>query len=265
VRTLSTWEDARDTLTTRGVLGAGDHYELFVNPYPRDDGKHNLLVTRRSDTPKPHGELDDRARRHPLEEFESSFPPLWFLLRFLARNVPSLMIGRFDDVLHNMQDECWVNVSYKVFNIGEANHLPAVSMELCVGLEEDRHLDAVDRMLAIAAEQRERHRRYHTSPVSLRFAHASPAFASMMYERDSMIMELILVSGTRGGEKLLRAHEEGLAEFGARAHWGQINYLTEEEIRTRYPRWDDWLRVESEFNSSGVFDSPFTRRVGISR
>jgi L-gulono-1,4-lactone dehydrogenase len=59
-RTLSTWEDTRETLTTRGVLGEGDHYELFVNPYPRDDGKHNLLVTRRCDADDPGGPPDTR-------------------------------------------------------------------------------------------------------------------------------------------------------------------------------------------------------------
>jgi hypothetical protein len=136
-------------------------------------------------------------------------------------------------------------------------------MELCVGLEDDRHLEAVDRMLEIAAQQRKTKRRYHSSPISLRFTKASPAFASMMYGRDSMIMELILVTGTRGGDKLLAAYEEGLAEFDARAHWGQINHLTEAAIRRTYPRWDDWLRVQREFNESGVFDSPFSRRVGM--
>ena len=33
VRTLSTWEEVRETLTEDGVLGEGDHYELFLNPY----------------------------------------------------------------------------------------------------------------------------------------------------------------------------------------------------------------------------------------
>jgi L-gulono-1,4-lactone dehydrogenase len=262
-RVPSTWEAARDTLTPDGVLGEGDHYELFVNPYPDDDGQHSLLVTRRHDARDPGGAPDTRERRHPLAELEASLPITGVLLRFLARHLPSLMVRRFDAVLEEMQGD-WTSVSYRVFNIGEANHLPAVSMELCVGLEGDRHLAAVDRVLEIAAEQRERHRRYHTSPFSLRFTRASRAFASMMYGRDSMIMELILVTGTRGGEKLLRAHEDGLAEFDARAHWGQLNHLTEERIRRSYPRWDDWLRVEREFNSSGVFDSPFTRRVGIS-
>jgi hypothetical protein len=31
-----------------------------------------------------------------------------------------------------------------------------------------------------------------------------------------------------------------------------------------YPRYPDWLRVRSQLNASGVFDSPFTERVGIS-
>jgi hypothetical protein len=30
-----------------------------------------------------------------------------------------------------------------------------------------------------------------------------------------------------------------------------------------YPCWDDWLAVHRRFNASGVFASPFTRRVGI--
>ena len=263
VRTLATWEATRDTLTRDGVLGEGDHYELFVNPYPADDGQHNMLVTRRRDCPNPGEPYDDRERRHPLAELEASLPVTGVLLRLLARYLPSIMASRFDGVLDEMQDKGYSSVSYEVFNIGEANHLPAVSMELCVSLEGNRHLEAVDRMLEIAAQQRKWRRRYHSSPISLRFTRASPAFASMMYERDSMIMELILVSGTRGGKKLLAAYEKGLSELDARAHWGQINYLTEAAVRRTYPRWEDWLRVQREFNASGVFDSPFSRRVGM--
>jgi hypothetical protein len=31
-----------------------------------------------------------------------------------------------------------------------------------------------------------------------------------------------------------------------------------------YPRYEDWLDVHRRLNASGVFDSPFTDRVGIS-
>jgi hypothetical protein len=263
VRTLSTWEDVRDTVTERGVLGEGDHYELFVNPYPMADGRHRLLVTRRRDCPEPTGQPEDKLERHPLTELESSLPITWFLLRLAARWWPALLAKRFDDVLAEMVDDGYANVSYKVFNIGEANHLPAYSMELGVTLEGDRHLEAVDRILEIAGERREHEHLYHTSPFSLRFVAPSRAYASMMHEQPTMMIELIMVAGSRRGYELLGGYEQRLADLGARPHWGQINALTPERVRELYPRWNEWLATAAQFNASGVFDSPFTRRVGI--
>ena len=180
-----------------------------------------------------------------------------------GQTVPGLMIRRFDSVLDDMQErEGYRSISYKVFNIGEANHLPAYSMELGVTLDGDRHLEAVDRILQTAAEWARR-RVYHTSPISLRFTAPSRAYASMMYQQPTMMIELIMVVGSRRGEELLAAHERALADLGARPHWGQINALTPARVRELYPRWEEWLAVERELNASGVFDSPFSRRVDI--
>jgi hypothetical protein len=149
-----------------------------------------------------------------------------------------------------------------VFNIGEANHLPAFSMELGVPLADGRHLTAVDRILEIAA-QRRKQRWYHSSPFSLRFVAGSDAFASMMYGGATMMIELIMVKGSRRGYELLAGYESELADVGVRPHWGQYNTLKPEDPPRLYPRWDRWLAVHRQFNSSGVFDSPFTRRIGI--
>jgi hypothetical protein len=222
-----------------------------------------VLVTRRRDSPEPRDLPQDKRERHPLTELEASLPPVWFVLRFLARHLPSLMVKRFDSVLDEMQDDGYADVSYEVFNIGEANHLPAYSMELCIALEGGRHIEAVDRMIEIA-RQRADEGIYHSSPVSLRFVAPSRAYASMAYGQATMIVELIMVKGSRGGYALLEGYEEQLAELGARPHWGQYNTLTGDSVRKLYPRWEDWLDVERQFNSSGVFDSTFTRRVGIS-
>jgi hypothetical protein len=257
VRTLSTWEQVRDTLTADGVLGGGDHYELFLNPYARSDGTHRLLVTRRADSPEPAGLARDKLERHPLTELEASWPITGTLLRLAAKWWPSLIVGRFDDTLAGMVDDGYANVSYKVFNIGEANKLPAYSMELGVALEGGRHLEAVDRILAIARESRAK----HTSPIALRFVAPSRAYASMMYDRATMMIELIMVDGTRGGYELLAGYEQRLADLDVRAHWGQVNAVGAARARVLYPRWEAWLAVERELNASGVFDSPFTRRV----
>ena len=251
MRTVDTWERVRETVTPAGVLGEGDHYELFVNPYAGKDGEHRLVVTRRSDCPEPAGEPQDKLERHPLTELASKLPITGVLLRFAARHWPALLASRFDAVLADMADDAYDNVSYKVFNIGEANRLPAVSMELGVTLEGDRHLETVDRILAIAARRRKEEKLVHTSPIALRFVAPSRACASMMQGQPTMMIELILVDGTRGGDALLAGYEEELADLGVRPHWGQINALTPARVRELYPRWEEWLAVERELNASG--------------
>ena len=262
VRTLSTWEEVRGDLTADGVLGEGDHYELFLNPYAGEDGRHRLLVTRRRDCPEPEGLPEDKLERHPLTELESSLPVTGVVLRLLARHLPGLMVKRFDSVLAGMCDDGYANVSYKVFNIGEANHLPAYSMELGVALDGGRHIEAVDRILEVA-RIRAGEGLYHSSPIALRFVAPSRAYASMMHDRATMMIELIMVDGSRGGYTLLEGYEQRLADLDVRPHWGQYNTLTPARVRELYPRWDDWLAVEARFNASGVFDSAFTERIGI--
>jgi L-gulono-1,4-lactone dehydrogenase len=262
VRTLDTWEKVRSTLTPEGVLGEEGHYELFVNPYAGDDGEHRVLVTMRTDTEKPGDVPQDKLERHFLTELESSWHFTGVLLRFLARRFPSLMAKRFDSVLAEMCDDNYTNVSYKVFNIGEANALPADSMELGVAVD-GRHVEAVDKILAIAAE-RAKEGIYHTSPFSLRFVAPSRAYASMMYGQPTMMIELIMVTGSRGGNSLLVGYEDALAGLDVRPHWGQINAIEPGQPPQLYPMWDRWMAVEREYNASGVFDSPFTKRVGIS-
>jgi hypothetical protein len=263
IRVVRGWEEIRDTVTPRGALAEHEHYELFVNPYANEDGTHHVLVTTREPCPEPPGGDEGRGMQHPLTEIESSLWVTGVVLRFLARHWGGFMAKRFDPTLDGMQEPSgYRSISYQVFNIGEANHLPAYSMELGVPLEGDRHLQAVDRILAIAAEQRRR-RIYHTSPFSLRFVAPSRAYASMMYDQPTMMVELIMVVGSRRGEELLAGYERDLADLGVRPHWGQLNALTPGRVRELYPRWDAWLAAAARFNHSRVFDSPFTRRVGI--
>lgn len=262
VRTLDTWEKVKSTLTPDGVLAGDGHYELFVNPYPGDDGEHRLLVTMRTDEVEPTDPTPDKDERNPLTELASSWHFTGVLLRFAARRFPSLLTKRFDSVLEDMCDPDYTNISYKVFNIGEANVLPAYSMELGVAVD-GRHVEAVDRILAIAAE-RAREGVYHTSPFSLRFVAPSRAYASMMQGQPTMMIELIMVAESRGGVGLLIGYEDALADLGVRPHWGQINAIEPGQPASLYPKWEQWMAVEREYNASGVFDSPFTERVGIS-
>jgi FAD/FMN-containing dehydrogenase len=257
-RVVRTWAEVRGEVDAR--LAAEDHYELFLDPY-----SGTLLETTRSETPEPGEGSPGDGERHPLIEIQSSIPLVWAALRLAARVAPSLLRTQFGATLRRMADPNYTQVSHRVFNIGAANHLPALSSELAVPIEGDNHLRTVDRILEIARELADRRRLFHTSPLALRFVAASGAYASMMHERPTMMIELILVAETRGGPTLLTEYERRLAEFGARPHWGQFNVLGPRDPAALYPRWADWLRTYERMNATAVFDSHFTDRIGISR
>jgi hypothetical protein len=263
-RVVRTWEEVRGELAD--LLERHDHYELFLNPYARRDGRHELLVTTRDTVPEPTSGSPGDGERHPLIEIQASLPLFWAALRLAARWAPSLLRTQFGRTLRRMEDPNYTQVSYRVFNIGASNKLPALSAELGVPVEGDTHLRAVDRILQLAVELAGRGL-FHTSPIALRFVAPSRAYASMMFARPTMMIELILVAETRGGTTLLAEYERDLSEFGARPHWGQYNTLGPDPARLAalYPRWQEWLSVCERFNSTGVFDSEFTDRIGISR
>jgi L-gulono-1,4-lactone dehydrogenase len=268
-RVVRTWEEVRGELSG-GVLGRHDRYELFLNPYARKAGGHEVLVTTRDEVPKPDPDSlsPGDGERHPLIEMQASIPLVWLALRLAARLAPSLLRTQFGRTLRRMEDENYTQVSYRVMNIGAANKLPALSSELGVPTEGVAHLRVVDSILEIADECARTRKLFHTSPIALRFVAPSRAYASMMHEGATMMIELILVSETRGGRDLLAEYESRLGEeFGARPHWGQYNVLgpDREHLEGLYRRWGAWLAAYERFNASGVFDSEFTDRIGISR
>jgi L-gulono-1,4-lactone dehydrogenase len=257
-RVVRTWRDVRGELDD--LLARDGHLELFLDPYSGD-----VLQTTRTEVPEPAHASPGDGQRHPLIEIQASIPLVWVLLRLAARVAPSLLRTQFPRTLRRMADPSYTQVSHRVFNIGAANHLPALSSELGVPVDGDTHLRAVDRIIELADELARTRKLFHTSPLSLRFVAPSSALASMMFERPTMMIELILVAETRGGRDLLAEYEHRLgAEFGARPHWGQYNVLGP-GVAALYPRWSDWLAVHERMNATGVFDSEFTARIGISR
>jgi hypothetical protein len=264
VRTLSTWSQVKPGLLAGDVPRDKRHYELLFNPYRRN-GDNRCLVTTREKVPQPSGVGWAETHRNLLPEIAGSVPFITGrVLDFLAGLRPGWTPGMLDWTLNAIADDEYTNLSYKVLNIGTANLLPAYSAEIGVPMD-GRHVEAVERIIEIA----ERHRRlgsiYHTSPISLRFVKGSPAFMSMMHGRDTMMIELIQMTHTEGGFELLGEYEEALYALGGRPHWGQVNSLTGSHglVESMYPRYPDWQDVHGKLNASGVFNSSFSKRVGI--
>jgi hypothetical protein len=264
VREFHTWEKVRADLLDGEVLRANRHYEVLFSPYQRKHA-YPCLVTTRNYTPNPSRKPLDKRTRSWLVELASAFPLTPHALNLIVDLKPSLSPMMMESAIRALIKKEYDEVSYKVLNIGAANLLPAYSAEIGVPMD-GRHIEAADAIIRVAAQWQRLGDVYQSSPISFRFVKASPAYMSMMQGRDTMMIELIELSRCDGGYELIAAYEKELGKLGGRPHWGQVNTLTATEglLEAMYPRYPDWLQVLGRLNSSGVFDSPFTERVGIS-
>jgi L-gulono-1,4-lactone dehydrogenase len=264
VREFHPWERVRADLIDGDVLRRNRHYEVLFSPYKRQR-EYPCLVTTRNYTRDPSRKPLDKRTRNWLVEFAAAFPLTPYFINLIVGLRPSLSPWMMENAIRALIKKEYDNVSYEVLNIGTANLLPAYSGEVGVPMD-GRHIEAADALIRVAAEQRELGDVYQSSPISFRFVRASNAYMSMMQGRDTMMIELIELSRCDGGYELIAAYERELSKLGGRPHWGQVNSLSAFAglLETMYPRAPDWLDVLRRLNSSGVFDSPFTERVGIS-
>jgi hypothetical protein len=264
VREFHTWDEVRADLRDGAVLRDNRHYEVLFSPYTRKHA-YPCLVTTRNYTDDPARRWWSKRTRNWAVEFASAFPPTPHIINLIVALRPSLSPFLLESAIRALIKDSYEEVSYKVLNIGAANVLPAYSAEIGVPMD-GRHIEAVDRIIEIAGERRRLGDVYQSSPLSLRFVKASPAYMSMMNGRDTMMIELIQLTRTEGGYELLAAYEEALYELGGRPHWGQVNTLTGSHglVDAMYPHYGQWLDVRRRLDADGIFDSPFTKRVGIS-
>ena len=264
VREFHTWEEVRADLVEGEVLRRNRHYEVLFSPYHLKRAYPCLVTTRNITTNPSHKPLDKRTRNWAVE-FASAFPLTPDILNLIVDLRPNWSPWMLENAMRALIKKEYDNVSYKVLNIGTANLLPAYSTEIGVPMD-GRHIEAADAIIRAAGEERKLGDVYQSSPISFRFVKASDAYMSMMNGRDTMMIELIQLSRCDGGYELNAAYEQALNKLAGRAHWGQVNTLSagEGRLATMYPGYREWLGVHRRLNSSGVFDSPFTDRVGIS-
>jgi hypothetical protein len=263
VREMHPWAKVRADLEDGAVLDDNEHYELVFSPYERKH-EYPCLVTTRNRVADPRNRPWDKRMRSWLVEAAAKLPFTPRLLNLVLHLKPDLAPFLLENAMKALVKDEYDELSYKVFNIGNANLVPAYSAEIGIPMD-GRHIEAVERVFEVANRQRRLGKVFQSSPIALRFVRQSPAYLSMMHGHDTMMMELIQLRGNDGGYEMLGAYEEALYALGGRPHWGQINTLTGSHglVESMYPRYADWQRVHRDLNASGVFDSPFSKRVGI--
>lgn len=255
---LTTWTEIRESLKDGRIRATPEHYEFVLNPY-EVDGKRRCLVTTRVETTQPgDGERNLFVRYRSILEIGA----LW--ARILAWIAPQTLKGMINTAIEALVDKDYTEKSFKVFHIGEANYLPAISAEFAVPVEGDAYLAAIDRLIEVAEEVGRKERLYLSAPVAVRFVKGTDSLLSMMNGRDTCMLEVIALAGVKNSPRIMQRIEEALLPLGVRPHWGQINNLTRDRLAAMYgDRLATWQQVRRRFDPRGTFASPFTRRVGL--
>jgi D-arabinono-1,4-lactone oxidase/FAD binding domain len=267
VRKTKFWQEVKQDLIQGDVFKDNRHYELIINPYiSKGHSDHLCLITTRNPLEPPsNGKPKKHTHRNFFSELLASIPLASQILKKILGDNPEITPEIIDQVIKGLKDKDYTNVSYRVFNIGVANKIPAYSCEIGFPMKDNKYIDAVDHFLQLARRDQELGELYLTSPTALRFVKASPAYLSPQFGENTCMMEIIVQKGTKGGFQIFQRLENELYKFSGRPHWGQVNSLTGSNnfIAGMYPKYREWHDIYLQLNPKGTFDNPFSKRVGF--
>ncbi|MCS1350826.1 D-arabinono-1,4-lactone oxidase [Mechercharimyces sp. CAU 1602] len=106
----------------------------------------------------------------------------------------------------------------------------------------------------------EKHRFAVHFPLECRYVKADNIWLSPAYGRDSAFIAVHMYKGMPYKE-YFAALEEIFLRHEGRPHWGKMHTQSAEELKNRYPKWEEFMRVREELDPAGLFLNPYLRRV----
>jgi FAD/FMN-containing dehydrogenase len=97
-------------------------------------------------------------------------------------------------------------------------------------------------------------------PIEVRVAAADDIWLSTAYGRETAYVAIHQYHRL-AHQRYFEAFEQIVSAVGGRPHWGKLHTLSVEELRTRYPRYDDFLAVRDRLDPHRAFANPYTRQV----
>jgi len=132
-----------------------------------------------------------------------------------------------------------------------------VEMEYAVPRAEIRRV--LDGVRGVTEAEREAGRPI-SFPIEVRVAAADDVWLSTAYGRDSAYVAVHAYVGTPY-EEYFRGVEAVVNEVAGRPHWGKLHFQDAASLRTRYPKFEDFLAVRNRVDPEGRFRNDYLDRV----
>jgi hypothetical protein len=267
-RTLTTWQDYKSELVN-GISSqplSNHYFEIDLNPYPTL-GKNFAVTTVRNVPPTGTKASGGRGFANWLAGLIAEIPFAEDVLVWTLNRWPRLSPGTISTAMRTLADDNYVDKSFKVLDIGAVDNVKAYAMELSFDATQGI-VAIVDRILGLFQQAAKDHKWFLAGPFALRFVQASDAFLAPQEGRTTMMVEMDMLYGIKTGQKLLKFMTQQLCSGpdgkGVRVHWGlDLDTVQRGDLAIKYPQSEEWLAVYKQLNSTGMWNSPFTDRLGI--
>jgi len=93
-------------------------------------------------------------------------------------------------------------------------------------------------------------------PIEVRFVKGDDIWLSPFYQRDCCSIAVHRYFD-EDYKPYFRTIEPIFRKYHGRPHWGKLNSLQQQDFRSLYPRWDDFVEVRREMDPQGRFLNPY--------
>jgi FAD-linked oxidoreductase len=228
------------------LADGNDHFEFYWFPHT------DVALTKRNNRvgpgigPSPVGRIrgwvDDELLSNRVFEFTNR----------LATRRPGLVPRINQFASRALAAREYVDASYKVF----CSERDVVFRESEYGVPRENVVDVVRELRAWIERSGER----IPFPIEVRVAAADDIWLSTAYGRETAYVAIHQYHRL-AHQRYFEAFEQIVSAVGGRPHWGKLHTLSVEELRTRYPRYDDFLAVRDRLDPHRAFANPYTRQV----
>ncbi|MFD5243283.1 D-arabinono-1,4-lactone oxidase [Amycolatopsis sp. NPDC058340] len=223
-----------------------DHFEFYWFPY----GK-NALVKRNNRLPAG-SEHRPLSKLKEFVDYEVTENLAFGGLCRLGRAVPKLVqpLGRFASNILSARE--YSDTSHRVF----VTHRGVRFVESEFAIPREALHDVFSELRAFVPKLENP----VAFPVEVRVAAADDIWLSTANGRDSAYIAIHQFVGMPYRE-YFAGFASIVGEVGGRPHWGKMHDLDAATLRSRYPRFDEFLRVRKEVDPAGLFANTYLDRV----
>jgi FAD/FMN-containing dehydrogenase len=97
-------------------------------------------------------------------------------------------------------------------------------------------------------------------PIEVRYIKGDDIWLSPFYQRDTCSIAVHRYF-EEDFTPYFKTIEPIFRKYQGRPHWGKLNTLGREELRSLYPRWDEFAAVRRELDPQGRFLNPYLREL----